>query len=63
MELWQYRQQHAEAVKKVLQETGCLNSKGQIQRWDGPVVCAALEAAGHPYLNFERCGCSKKKER
>lgn len=60
METWQIREKHEKEVKEVLKAQGCLNWKGQIQRWVGPKVVPALHKAGHSSVGFDLCKCNPK---
>ena len=57
---WELRKQHEEDISRILEETGCLDSKGRLRTWKGPLVAPLIEAAGHcPGRRFEDCRCRR----
>jgi hypothetical protein len=51
---------HDRAVRKILQDNGCLDSHGLYRAWKGPIIIPALLAAGHSTVEFETCTCRKQ---
>ena len=62
MEQWQLHQKHDTEINKILHDGGCLNSKNQIVRWNGPKIWPQILAAGHTSIGFSDCDCSRKNK-
>lgn len=57
MEEWQRHEKHELETTALLKELGFLNSRGQVQRFDGPKWYPRYKALGHTTLNFYECAC------
>jgi hypothetical protein len=57
---WQYLERHETQVRAVLKADGCMDDKNQLRSWHGKKSNDALDAAGHPTLDYKSCSCHPK---
>lgn len=63
MEHWQKCEKHHREIKEILTRLGCLDSNGQLRKWDGPKIVPEMEKLGHSSVAFEvngnpHCKCA-----
>lgn len=56
---WPVAERHYKEVTAILRQTGCMDEKGRIRKWNAEVR-QALEKAGHSTMGaVENCTCWK----
>jgi len=56
---WQLHKDHDDDWRAVLKNTGCLDDKGQLRRWNGKEVWPLITEMGHDHGEFLSCCCSR----
>ena len=56
---WQLHEEHDYDVKRILTECGCMDKKGRLRRWKGPLVSKMLKEMGHDSIGFGDCICKR----